>query len=219
MKLERTDNEVANDRRPLNIPTSGIRPGSKRNSPMSTVSRFSRLLVLPFVLVASAACEDDEVTAPLSTDLPSELVNLAQGIHPVLSIPELGRTGGGELVEIRIHVHSVNVEGDVASYQGEFRFDPEALSIVEGEFPEGLLGAWNEIEPGLIRFAGVTLEGLGEGVALTLVAETHRALTAPDFEIDLEELVSSEGFTDLTDQVVGRDTPILTRYILGVEQR
>lgn len=185
---------------------------------MPAISKVFKVLVLPSVLLAVVACQD-EVTAPLSSGLPIELQRLEQGIHPVLSIPALDRTGGGELVEIHLHLRSVDVEGPVASYQGEFRFDPDALSVIEGRFPEGLLGAWNEVEPGLVRFAGVSLEGLGEGAALTLTVETHRSLAAGDFQINVEEVVMAEGFTDLTDQVVRRDVPILTRARFDTKTR
>lgn len=218
MTLPVSQKVVAIRQRLLNISKTGVNPISQRNTQMRPISKVSRVLVLPFVVLALVACEDD-VTAPLSAGLPIELQQLEQGIHPVLSIPALDRTGGGALVEIYVHLRSVGVEGPVASYQGEFRFDPDALSVVEGRFPEGLLGAWNEVEPGLIRFAGISLEGLGDGVALTLTVDTHRALAARDFQINIEEVVRAEGFTDLTDQVVRRDAPILTRTRFDAKTR
>lgn len=179
---------------------------------MQAMKRAAMALVLPLFVLA---CQD-EMTAPGGlSDLPAELQGLEAGIHPVLSIPGLAQAGAGQLLEINLHFREVDVDQPVSSYQGEFIFDPGALKIVEGSFPDGLLGAWNEVEPGRIRFAGVKLDGLGEGVALTLLVETQRALSPGDFRIDMEEIVASEGFTDITDRVVRRDAPILTSARLG----
>jgi hypothetical protein len=128
----------------------------------------------------------------------------------VLSIPDLASSAPGLTLDISLHLEGVQIEKPVSSYQGELRFDPEALSVVAGKFPEGVMGAWNEVEPGRIRFAGVSINGLGDGAALQLTVQAKRALLAADFHVAMEEVTSADGFTDLTQKVVAQKAPVVT---------
>ena len=174
---------------------------------MPSMQRSTLSMILPLALLALGACKDRTV-APSATR--PELQGLGPGIHPVLSIPDLASSAAGQTLQVSLHLEGVQIDKPVSSYQGEFRFDPDALSVVSGSFPKGILGAWNEIEPGRIRFAGVAMDGLGETAALGLTVQAKRPLQATDFHVAMEEVTSVEGFTDLTQKVVTQDAPILT---------
>lgn len=56
----------------------------------------------------------------------------------------------------------------VGSFSGEARFDPARFTLAGAEVPAGLTVTWNQLEPGRVRFAGVSPQGLGDGVVLVL---------------------------------------------------
>lgn len=166
------------------------------------------------VLVASVVvgCDDDPVMpSGFETEV---LENLEPGIHLILSAPDMDPTGGG-VTHLRIHLKAVELPAGIASYQGELRFDPDVISVLGGRVPEGLMGVWHEVEPGRVRFAGVSMEGIGDEAVLVLELESERALRSTDFEGVVEEVVSTEEFTEVTREVVERERPIFTRAFVG----
>jgi len=99
--------------------------------------------------------------------------------------------GGGSRVEVRLERDAAAPQ--VGSFQGELRFDPAALTLAGAELPAGLVGAWNQVEPGRVRFAGVSPNGLGGGAVLVL-RFTSRAPVAPDqLQVRLEEVFAVDG--------------------------
>jgi hypothetical protein len=180
------------------------------------------MLALGALLIV-AGCDDDDPTGPTEELTPvEELAGLSPGIHPVLSVPSAGAWSSGEPMTIRLHLKAVEVEGAVQSYQGELRFDPRVVSVKGGRYPEALTGAWNETEDGVVRFAAVTTEELGERAALELEVVAQRRLKASDFEVSLEEVVGAEPtaetptFDDLTSRVVDGDRPILASHRIEI---
>ena len=178
-------------------------------------SRAASLLVF----LAVTACQD-EVVRPDQGALPEEIAALPAGVHPVISIPGLETATVGGTVLLRVHLHSVEMQDDVASYQGVFGYDPAAIEIQGGSFPEGVLGAWNQVETGRIRFAGAVIEGIGTRPVLELRGRLKRLLTQDDFFVELEEIVAAEKLEVMTQNVVaaGR-APILTSANLDLKSR
>jgi hypothetical protein len=132
---------------------------------------------------------------------------LDPGIHPVLVTAE-----NGTEARVELHLKRVDVDDKVASYQGELTYDAETLVLSGGEIPSGITGAWNEVEKGKVRFAGVSLGGIEEGAVLTLTFTAQRALDASDFELKMEEIVAVEGFQNLTTRVNQRSAqPLFSR--------
>lgn len=184
---------------------------------MLRAAKLPRLTLLLLPLCALLACHDDLVE-PDQPALPEEISTLPPGIHPVLSIPGLDAVGPGTSFVLRVHLFAVGLDDPVASYQGELHFDPDALEIQGGSVPDGILGAWNLTDPGVIRFAGATLEGVGDRPVVELDARAKRRLRAQDFTVTLEEVVAADGFRALTAQVTN-GAPILTDAILDLSVR
>lgn len=130
------------------------------------------------------------------------------GIHPLLSAPGWSSLAGGPLL-VRLELKSVEVPGSIASYEGTLRYNAEKIQLNRASVPEGLTGVFNEIEPGMIRFAGVSLDGMGGLPILLLEVESDIPISPEDFQVELQEIIGSEGFNDLTDRVVPRSHPVL----------
>lgn len=173
--------------------------------------KTTRIGALALVVAGSIVvwgCQD-EPTAPGLGALPVEVQHLGTGIHPVLALPGLEFGTPERVSRIRLHLFEVGQDNPLASYQGELRYDPKAVEVVEGSFPEGLLGAWNLVEPGLIRFAGIAPDGLNGVAALDLKVRALRLPSARDFQVQIEELVGMNGFVELTDRVAASPSPVL----------
>jgi len=190
-------------------------PVEERRGAMVTIRGVTVLLA---VALAAAACEDDPVN-PDGSVTRDELEDLGPGIHTVLSIPGLDDWTPDKVYQVRLHLKKVEVEGEVSSYQGELLFDESVIEVLEAGFPEGLMGAWNQTKPGVIRFAGVTLEAVGIRPALELLVTSSRPLRPGDFRVKLEEVIATEAYENLTSAVVGGDRPLLTREELGTVAR
>lgn len=143
--------------------------------------------------------------APMASPPPGPSPELGPGIHPVLVV-ESQRDGRAVL---QLHFERVDVAADIASLQGELRYDAQRMTLEEATFRPGLAGAWHQGEPGRIRFAAATLDGLGEAPALTLTFAAAAGVRATDFAVAMEELVARETFAPLTAQVVPYEHPRL----------
>ena len=169
--------------------------------------------------VAMTGCQD-EVVRPDQGALPAEIKALPAGFHPIVSIPGLETATVGGTVLLRVHLYAVDMEDEVASYQGVFRYEPEVLEIQGGSFPEGVLGAWNQIEPGTIRFAGAVIEGIGTRPVLELRGRLKQIPSQDDFFVELEEIVAAEKLEVITQDVVAAgEAPILTSANLDFTAR
>lgn len=168
-----------------------------------TARPFAALLAL---VVAGSACKDDPASpdGPLAPDGDE----LKPGIHTLLALPATDQWVAAKEYEVRLHLKAVDIEGEVSSFQGELRYDHGVIEIVEAGFPDGLMGAWNETRPGVMRFAAVSLESVDARPALELVVTSTRPVRSGDFTVVLEEVIATEAFENLTPKVAG-DAPIL----------
>ena len=107
---------------------------------------------------------------------------------------------GATRVEVRLT--TAPGVGAVASFQGIVQLPAGTPPVAAGEFPAGIVGAWNEVEPGRVRFAGVATQGLTQ--PLVLVLRVPGALAGETVRVALEEAVGADGFRKLN---VGRPAP------------
>lgn len=116
-------------------------------------------------------------------------------------------------VVVLVHLKRVEVDADIASFQGRLSYSGNALALLGGKVPGPALGAWHEVEPGVIRFAGLVTEGLAtdEPVLELRFQLTGEQVTSELFELELEEVVAVDGYQELTERVVRRDRPLLSR--------
>lgn len=165
------------------------------------------------MLTWAAGCRD-EVMGPGTASPLAELADLGPGIHPVLAIPGLETAAPSQIKRVRVHLVEVAQEERVASWQGVLRYDPEVLEVLDGTFGDGLVGAWHVVEPGVLRFAGIAIEGLRGGAALDLTVRAARVPAARDLLVVVEEVVGAEGFVKLTERVVqGQGTRVISREL------
>lgn len=171
--------------------------------------------IIIFAMLVMVGCEDEQLVAPGSSPLPAEIAALPAGIHPILSIPGMEAGQPQQITRIRLHLFSVGVDETIAGYQGVLRYDPSALEILDGTFSEGVVGAWNVVEPGLLRFAGASLDGIKEIPAIELTVRAHRPPFARDFRVEMEEIVAAKDFVDMTARVDRGAAVIVTGARLG----
>lgn len=117
-------------------------------------------------------------------------------IQPTLLVSE---PAAGQ-ARVELVLRRVEMPEQIASYQGEITYDRAAMRLVRAEVPAGLTGMFNEVEPGRIRFAGVKVEGVGDGPVLVLHVAPSRPLAAEQFRVSVTE-VSSAALVDLTPRV------------------
>jgi hypothetical protein len=163
-------------------------------------------------LVILGGCRDEPLGVR-GEGQPLELNDLRPGFHPVLSSPELSEWTAGAPVFLRFHLVDVDVGADVQSIQGELRYDAKVMEPIALEFPEGILGAWNEVEPGTIRYAGVAVDGVGDRAFFELLVEAKRPIQRHHLKMTVEEVVGTLGeetFRDVTPQVAAQEETILT---------
>lgn len=175
-----------------------------------TIRLVGSVSLIPILVLA---CHDDLVESD-PYGLPEEIKALPPGLHPVISIPDLGQFVPGSVIKISIHLHAVDVSSAIASYQGEFGFPPDLLTIVRGDFTDEVLGAWNETSPGIVRFAGAVLDGVGSRPILELTVRATRRPSPNDFTVVIEEAIGAGQFADLTSMIPSETTPVLTEAVL-----
>lgn len=131
---------------------------------------------------------------------------LGPGIHPVLVVAD--RTGS--TVRMELYLSRVDVPALIGSYQGEIGYDTGALTLARAELPRGITGAWNEVSPGKVRFAGVTLQGVAGGPVLVLNFTARGPVAAEGFTVRMKEVAAAGDYSDLAPRVVSRAHPVLT---------
>ena len=143
----------------------------------------------------------------LQAQQPTAAAHREPGIHPVLVVT--GESAAGATLEL--YLERVQVAEEVASVQGELRFDPTRVRVTAGQVPRGMTGAWNQAGPGRIRFAGIAPEGIGPGPVLALTLAVRQPVAAETFELTIQELFSAS-FADLTPLLrQAGSRPILSR--------
>ena len=156
------------------------------------------------VLALLGACDN---TLQTQTETPI----LPPGVHAVVVVAP---AAAGAPAEVQLHLRRQGVESPLASYQGELRYDVSRLTVQGGGFPAGVVGAWNEVEPGRIRFAAAAPEGLGGTLALTLRATPRGEIGESAFQVRLDELGGAAGFENLTARAVQREHPLFSASAL-----
>lgn len=136
---------------------------------------------------------------------------LSQGVHAVVVVPP---APAGSPAEVQLHLRREGVETPIASFQGELRYDVSKLTVQGGSFPSGVMGAWNEVEPGRIRFAAASIDGMAGTLALTLRATPRGEIGESTFRVTMEELVGTATFEDLTPRFVERAHPLFSTSAL-----
>jgi hypothetical protein len=167
-----------------------------------TKIRAPRWAAAAAVLALLGACDNT-----LETQTQAEAPVLTPGVHAVVVVAP---GTGGSATEVQLHLRRQGVATPIASYQGEMRYDVSALTVQGGSFPAGVVGAWNEVEPGHIRFAAVATEGLPGTLALTLRATPRGEIGESAFRVRMEELVGAASFENLTPQFVAREHPLFS---------
>lgn len=165
-----------------------------------------RLLPLFALLLAGGASGCTNAVAPEKPEV-DPLHGLGTGIHPVAVI---GTSTDGT-TRVAIHLKRVGVDIRVASYQAELSLSRG--SLVRAELPEGIAGSWNEISPGTLRVAGAALEGIGDEAVLIAYVRAGE-VRATDLRLRVEELTSTDGFSDASGLLSSSDHPVLTRSAL-----
>lgn len=151
------------------------------------------------LFLAGAACSEAEGKgSPVEPEL-------GQGIHPVLVVTPLA--AGESRVELVLR--RVDVAEQVASVQGEITYDVARMRLQSAEIPQGIMGAWNEVAPGRIRFAGLKVEGLGDGAVLALRVQARAPLAADAFTVTLSELTEAATLGNITARAAQAPHPTL----------
>lgn len=170
--------------------------------------------ILAVVLVLALGACDEKPIEPDGVESDLDWSALEPGLYPILSASDLAGWGLGLPISVRFHIIAVETRSVVQSVQGELRFDDDDISIDDIRFAEPLVGAWHEVAPGTVRFAGVALGGLHDTALFELVVKTRHRPTVEDFTVVLEEVMGSHGgrrFTDLTSDVADRDRPLFSQ--------
>lgn len=162
--------------------------------------RAARWAAVAALVGLHAACDNTLQTQ-------TEAVAPVPGVHAVVVVPP---AAPGEPVQVQLHLRREAVEAAIASYQGELRYDVSRLQVQGGSYPAGVVGAWNEVEPGRIRFAAAAADGLAGSLALTLRATPRGEIGADAFQVQMEELVGAASFENLTPRFVRREHPLFS---------
>jgi hypothetical protein len=161
--------------------------------------RTMRNACVALLVLAGVACRDAQGKgSPVEPEL-------GQGIHPVLVVTPLAVNES----RVELVLRHVDVTEQVASVQGELTFDVDRVRLQSAEIPQGIVGAWNEVAPGRIRFAGLRVNGLGDGAVLALRVQTSVPLAAEAFSVTLSELTDASTLGNMTARAARAPHPAL----------
>lgn len=165
----------------------------------SRLMRNTCTTLLLLLVVAGGACsEAEEKGSPVEPEL-------GQGIHPMLVVTPL--PSGESRVELVLR--RVNVTEQLAGVQGELTYDTARMRLQSAEIPQEIVGAWNEVAPGRIRFAVLKVEGLGDGAVLALRVQASAPLTSEVFSVKLTEVTEAATLGNITARVTQAPHPAL----------
>ena len=105
--------------------------------------------------------------------------------------PSLGVMMSDDAVVTHLSLTQVGSAFDLASYQGELRYDVKALHLVEASFPAHVGGAVFEVSPGRLRFVGTADAGLGSAPLLTVRFGAAGAIERGMVNVQLEEVTAA----------------------------
>jgi hypothetical protein len=164
----------------------------------------------PLLAVAAlslvAACSD--VVQPKQTPVTDPFAGLKSGLNPVLVVTEAGPVT--TYAEVRLR--RVGTTASIASFQAELAYDTTQLAVLGSDFAAGVDGAWFEVSPGHVRFAGAAAAGLDDVPLATLRFASKQAASQRAFSLDFQELVGADDFNDLTPLVVAGQPVVVATY-------
>jgi hypothetical protein len=181
--------------------------------------------------LALAGCKDELTIAEPGVATTKQFEALVPGIHPVfmtvdgaaddtetVSGPSREKRrfrspGSGDTIRIEMFLHDVQVAGDLGSYQGTFAFDKNALRFIDAKIPAGLMAAYNEVEPGSIKVAGIAVDGLpknGPVMSFRFVRTGSIELAPEQFAFTMTEVVAAHTLENLTEKVIKYQKPLFT---------
>jgi hypothetical protein len=105
----------------------------------------------------------------------------------------------------------VQTSASIASFQAQLAYDTTQLSVLGADFPAGVDGAWHEVSPGQVRFAGAAAGGLDDVAMATLRFASKKPAGQRTFSLDFQELVGGD-FSDLAPQVAAGAPLIVSAY-------
>jgi len=159
--------------------------------------RVARAAAAAAALALAAACAD-AVAPEAEGGLPK---NLERGIYPLVNVASESQTSA----QVDLYLKRVPGAIRLAGYQGELTYDADALTLEHTDLPAGMIGTTNETSPGHVRFAGAALDGVDDVPVLALrFTRRSGTLGQQSFQVKVEEVTGSDGFTDLTQQVSTR---------------
>jgi hypothetical protein len=151
------------------------------------------LFRLPIVIVALAllvGCKD----APEGTATAIEIATPTEpGLYPSLMVRE---SAAATFVDLSLA--QVPNAVDLASYQGELRYDASRLSFEQATFPERVTGAAFELSPGRLRFVGTANAPTGAFPLLHLRFRAGGKVTPGTVDVAFEEVTAAADLADLT---------------------
>lgn len=182
---------------------------------MKSIRKSGAALVLLSAAVGMGACDEDPTRVENGQ---AEREELAPGVHAMLSAPELtagdairGRAGNelmlraaGGTVTLQMYLMRVEVDSEISSYQVQLRYDTELMEFVNGTVPQGIMGTFNEPEPGRLRMVGLALDGMPEDGTFGLEFTLKGDQGATELVLEVEELTGDLGSTNLTEKSIPR---------------
>lgn len=169
------------------------------------VFRLRPALVLAVVALV-AACSD--VVQPKQATPGDPFAGLRAGLHPVLVVTEAGPVT--TYAEVRLR--RVQTTASIASFQAELSYDTTQLTVLGSDFQAGVDGAWFEVSPGHVRFAGAAAAGLDDVPLATLRFSSKQPSAKRTFSLEFQELVGADDFSDLTPQVTAGPPVVVATY-------
>lgn len=132
----------------------------------------------PLIGLLLFACTE-EATQPVLPELPP----LTQG---AVRLNITARPLADQITVIRLMIETEALE--LGAYQGRFRFDPEALEMIEAVLPEDnyRFVNTNGASEGEIRYAGFTVSAFESPLALELRFRNKSELRLDDLSAELE---------------------------------
>lgn len=122
------------------------------------------------------------------------------GFYPLLS----ASAPSADATMVTLSLKQVPGGIELASVQGELRFDATMLQMERAMLPEGVEGDAHEVSPGHVRFVGTLVHGATEPPLLHLEfrgREKSVTVAREMFSVHFEEVTGGSDFADLTPTV------------------
>jgi hypothetical protein len=160
--------------------------------------KLTRTVLAFLAAVSAAGClNDGDPIAGIPT-------GAANGLYPQIVISGSRATSA----ELRLSLLRKPEGVLLGSFQGELRFDPQALVFRAAQLPRGVEGVAALIAPGKVRFVGTALDGVGEVPLLVVQFSRIGPLRTASVEADFED-ISAVDLSDLT-PALHQGTPLVS---------